>query len=800
MKAENCKPYKIVKEYIKELSNKKEGYFELESSATQRQQENGSDNDSDSDLEDKLFAEHSLAQLGDSEQLQSNDALSEEAMPSEDRHQIQSGDQNQTDDQESNQLQEWEVECTPYVLKLLKHKKTAMYLCKAFCQAVFKDLPQGRHWHKVKTRDLKHQLFQKEILRGKVTMLWERAVQYSSKLTGIDAKNPIYADVIRVWDIVMHKRSVQHRIKAIERAWSRESGISVAPKMLKSVEGNESQRQAYARRIFKPIPSVCDHSECDNSQIDIQVISPVDPDPKLYQPLILHTVPRNIDVLVSSSCKFDLQITLQPEEDEIVKIPTAEPVIVLGRSGTGKTTCCLYRMVQEFLNYYEHVVQSLKEETKPALPLHQIFVTKNKHLCKRFGNQFLKLVTNHPITTGPGLSTAKQNDATHPQYPLFLTLEEFFSWMESSLRKVLEVKDEKCSPSFFDSHLVLSGTKVTASYFSSIIWKDLKIQGKHEFDPQLVWMEIKSFIKGYKATGELLRGEYVGLSPRIAPNFENVRNELYDIYESYKHYCDASNRLKLAQLYDDEDLVHELYQKIQYLKQQHCSMSCLLDSLYVDEVQDFTQSEIHLLIQSCKNPGCNVFLTGDTAQTVMKDVSFRFKDLKTSLFKNDDIAVQQAPPIFELKINYRSHSGILKLAKSVLDILEKHFPDSLDRVPSDQGVLLGPKPKFIEPCSATTLMKVLAANHRTQSDIQFGHHQAIIVRTDAKKEYVPIKNALVFSVYESKGLEFDDVLLYNFFSDCEVSSSTRIICTCILLKILVKHADIYAINGNRMCS
>ena len=764
MKAENYKPHEIIKEYIKELSNKKEGYFELES-ATQKQQENESDDDSDSDLEDELFADLSLTQLGESGQFLPGDASSEEVTPSVFH---QSGDQKQANNsnyQESNQHQEWEVECTPYVLKLLKHKKTARYLCKAFCETIFNDLPQGRHWHIVKTHDLKHQLFQKEILHGRVTMLWERAVQYSSKLTGNDAKNPIYADVIRVWDIVMHKRSVQQRIKAIERAWSRESGISIAPKMLKSVENNEGQRQVYARRIFKPIPSECDKEH--DSDIDIKVISPVDPDPKLYQPLILHPVPRNIDLLVSSSCKFDLPITLQPEEDEIVKIRIAKPIILLGRSGTGKTTCCLYRMVREFLSYYEHV-QSSEEEKEPGPPLHQVFVTKNKHLCKRFGNQFLKLVTHHPITTG---FSAKQSDASHRQYPLFLTWEEFLSWLDISLMKVHEVKNEKCSPSSFDSHPVTSGTKVTALYFGSIIWKELKIQDKHAFDPRLVWMEIKSFIKGYQASGELLRDEYVNLSSRIAPNFENLRNEIYDIYESYKHYCDASNRLKLVQLYDDGDLIQKLYQKILSLKLQYHSMSWLFDSLYVDEVQDFTQSELHLLIQSCKNPGCNVFLTGDTAQTVMKDVSFRFKDLKTSLFKNEDIAVQQAPPIFELKINYRSHSGILNLAKSVLTILEKHFPDSLDRVPTDQGMLSGPKPIFIEPCSATTLMKFLAANHRTQSDIQFGHHQAIIVRTDAKKEYVPIKNALVFSVYESKGLEFDDVLLYNFFSDCQVSLS-----------------------------
>ena len=776
LKAVNYKAHEIIKRYMKKLSDKNkesEEYFDLKS-APQVQQVNDSDDDSDSDLEDE-YAEHNIAQLDDDEQFLPDTASSEDTTLSIIRHQTQSGDQKKHYlDQESH---EWEVECTPHVLKLLKHKKTAGHLCKAFYEVVFHDLPQGRHWYKVKTHDLKHQLFQKEILHGKVTMLWERAVQFSSKLTGNDVKNPIYADVIRVWDIVMHKRSVQQRINAIERAWSRERGTNIVPKNLRLIESSESQNQASIRRIFKPIP--VEHTCNSDSHSDIEVIPPVDPDPKQYQTLILHPVPHNIELLVSSSCKFDLPIKLQPEEDEIVKIHTAEPIIILGRSGTGKTTCCLYRMVQEFLSYCE-CIQSSTEEAYLS-PLRQLFVTKNKHLCKKFGDQFLKLVNHHPITTGFLCNTAKKSDPNHLQElqcPLFLTWEEFLLLLDSSLRKCthrdIKFKDDKDYPKCFDSHLTITGTKVTASYFASTIWKEVgsKLQNKHAFDPRLVWMEIKSFIKGYTASGNLSRDEYVELSPRIAPNFAELREEIYDIYEHYKHYCEASNRLKSIQLYDDGDLVLELYEKMRHFKlRSYDTISWLFDSLYVDEVQDFAQSEILLLIQSCKSPRCNVFLTGDTAQTVMKDVSFRFIDLKTLFFKNDIIAVDQAPPIVELKINYRSHSGILNLAKSVLNILEKHFPDSLDKVPSDQGMLSGPTPKFIKPCPAKTLMLVLAANHRTPSDMQFGHHQAVIVRSEGKKQHVPIENALVFSVYESKGLEFDDVLLYNFFSDCEVNLS-----------------------------
>ena len=43
---------------------------------------------------------------------------------------------------------------------------------------------------------------------------------------------------------------------------------------------------------------------------------------------------------------------------------------------------------------------------------------------------------------------------------------------------------------------------------------------------------------------------------------------------------------------------------------------------------------------------------------------------------------------------------------------------------------------------------------------------------DAARESLPeeLKVAIVLTIFESKGLEFDDVLLYNFFKDSQVPS------------------------------
>ena len=54
--------------------------------------------------------------------------------------------------------------------------------------------------------------------------------------------------------------------------------------------------------------------------------------------------------------------------------------------------------------------------------------------------------------------------------------------------------------------------------------------------------------------------------------------------------------------------------------------------------------------------------------------------------------------------------------------------------------------------------------------IEFGCNQVIIVRDQQNKENLPpiLKHALCLTVYEAKGLEFDQVILYNFFAESPV--------------------------------
>ena len=146
-------------------------------------------------------------------------------------------------------------------------------------------------------------------------------------------------------------------------------------------------------------------------------------------------------------------------------------------------------------------------------------------------------------------------------------------------------------------------------------------------------------------------------------------------------------------------------------------------------------------------------------------VGARFHDLRY-IFSIMDTKV---PRIVQLTRNYRSHGKILDLANSVVSLIELFFPKTIDRLSKEESDRDGMKPLVIMPLDAKHLRNLFTGTNisasQAASEPQFGCNQVLIVRDQAAKESVPdiFKNMLCLSVYEAKGLEFDDVILYNFF-------------------------------------
>lgn len=52
------------------------------------------------------------------------------------------------------------------------------------------------------------------------------------------------------------------------------------------------------------------------------------------------------------------------------------------------------------------------------------------------------------------------------------------------------------------------------------------------------------------------------------------------------------------------------------------------------------------------------------------------------------------PESFQLTINYRSHGGIVRCAHSVVELISRFWPDSIDVLAEEKGMIDGVRPVF----------------------------------------------------------------------------------------------------------
>lgn len=795
----------------------------------------------------------------------------------------------------------WEVEVTRKVVKFFKNTKKYSPTDRVSAARVIYSIAEGKrnlHLAKPVGSTQKASLYEARITdSGRI--LWEKAINYSQNLTK-DPNFPVYTQVIRVWEVILDHDDLDHHIshcsKQILACYDRgylssvRWGLRLISQLNERGGGEGVHRQEklelpsmYTKdsALVKPKHHFTPAASTNESEYSVTTFYSFD------------TVSVK-SMIAGSNEKRDYPFKEWQKENEIIKIDSKEAILLLGRSGTGKTTCCLYRLWNEFKNYWNPdsntfgvkiprktlISISLEaeqsstdsnemsgdedafvEELDPEDPLppevsavsgvsrtsrcsslggaglfvasdqvtgvieedlHQIFVTKNYVLCdqmrKRFfcmvaGCEFLERHLEYEEEVPPNNFDKYENLS----FPAFLTARQFYILLDNSIGGSdtffkrdadgnLLVKISSLDYDHEDSDILLDlehsdsedddvelmkqysssssqqvpsrqhsvkWTEVTALYFKEIVWPKISHEYGKEFDPMLVWLEIQSFIKGSEFAIEkgtsLSFTEYKDVGNRMAPNFSSHRDVIYKLYVKYCRFVRNSRHSNY--LFDECDLVLDLHNRLKRTG----DVAWSIHSVYIDEVQDFTQAELSIFIRCCRDPN-SMFFTGDTAQSIMRGIAFRFQDLRSCFHRIHSrvpyIGVPEEP--LKLTINYRSHSGILKLAGSVIDLISEFFKDSIDHLPDDEGMFPGPMPVFLDSCEEKDLSLLLSTNKRECSAIEFGAHQVILVQSKEAKDRLPdiLKGAIALTIFEAKGLEFDDVLLYNFFTDSLVSFLT----------------------------
>ncbi|KAG9475983.1 hypothetical protein GDO78_002841 [Eleutherodactylus coqui] len=775
----------------------------------------------------------------------------------------------------------WEVECSPEALKKLGCKSMSQYMKRKIIVSIQK-LGSGE-WTRSLQKQLKLKsnikLYEVKLDKG-ARMLWELAIDFSPRCSEEPEKilsselstvktGRVYTEIIRIWDIVLDHGKLNHAIDSICSAYNR--GLTcILRKKLKGITKVTISSNAQ-KRIPKYFMEDTEF-EFDMEHILPDYFPPASAAETEYNIMKFHSFSTDMALNVLSNMNSRVEYPFRVGELEYAVIDLnpkpMETIILIGRSGTGKTTCCLYRLWKKYHSYWAEAVsigpwlvkqtwqrrkysenidisdsedensetelsdnpdegpesldaedKSSDDETENPVEYehyHPIFITKNQVLCQEVQRNFLELSKSTKATSNykpiePNVY--RLQDIQDDNYPLFITSQQllllldasmpdpFFSRNEDgSLKRsiagwstlenidVLDLLNEdfemESAPENEAEEIDIEQkeadprTFVTFEVFAYALWPKM-IRGKSLYNAALVWKEIKSFLKGsfealFCQQGKLTEQEYSKLGKKRAPNFQGDRKEIYRLFCLYEQI-----KLQLG-YFDEEDVLYNLSCRLSKLE----ALPWSIHELYGDEIQDFTQAELFLLMRCINDPN-SMFLTGDTAQSIMKGVSFRFSDLRSLFYyanKNysgskKNCIVRKPKQVYQLIQNYRSHSGILHLASGVVDLLQYFFPESFDRLPRDCGLFDGPKPTVLNSCCVSDLAILLRGNKRKTQPIEFGAHQVILVANENAKENIPeeLSLALVLTIYEAKGLEFDDVLLYKFFTDTEAPKEWRII-------------------------
>jgi hypothetical protein len=442
---------------------------------------------------------------------------------------------------------------------------------------------------------------------------------------------------------------------------------------------------------------------------------------------------------------------------------------------------------QAFTTEYPHTFSAVPEDMFP------LFLTQGEYLKMLDGTLASPFwPRNDDGSLKENIANLFEEDGMLEELPD----QDFDDWADSDEED--DENDQKQEPNQIEKDA--TRLEIDFDVFCSRIWPRIRnTLTKHEIknvSPGSLFQEIHSYIKGSaeslrSANGRLTRQEYNNLGAKMAPNFikslmedlpgdrSGSRDFVYDLYELYER--EKSH----IRGYDISDAVFHIWSQLQKSPNQPGTD---IHSIFVDETQDFTQAELSLFLRVCQDKN-DMFFSGDTAQCIASGVGFRFEDLKT-LFKFErdkqieDLGgklqslpaglVVKIPEVNTLIVNYRTHNGILSAAAGIVDLLEMFFPATIDTLPREQGFFSGPKPMLLSETAVDDAAVMIVGADRKHSQIEFGAHQVLLVRSQAAKDDLPafFDGCLAMTILEAKGLEFDDV--------CACVCVCTRLCACIL--------------------
>ena len=475
-----------------------------------------------------------------------------------------------------------------------------------------------------------------------------RQILHFRLVWSVDVDQVSCVQCIRVWDVVVEQR-LANAIRRVESCLLGYSEAYLNRCAQSNMEGQIHYPCAWAKNIpvewYRTTRSEkgnVEDGQCDNVGLERSNVSRSAVLMKFYS--MSSSVARML-IQLKSGENIDLPFVMSAEEEAIVRHPGS--ALVMGRSGTGKTTAILHRMFLE--NKIHGEAEGAGDKYSGAgksaenSAYRQLMVTASPILCEAIQRAYQNMCNTAEVGRGTkALTDVRMSVESNPEdalpiflmnerkvhFPLIITYSKFlllvdatlqnpfFQWRSPGLGRI-DISYESSDDDEYLEELgyAVSGVEADAvevdfERFNSHYYPHFN--SKLGFEASVVYTEIFSHIKGslqalHSASGYLSAEEYLALSEsRESSLDEKQRQKIFDAYLKYEQL-----KRNQYQDYDQLDLVHHLYKSLSIQPYRGVPM----DSVFIDEVQDLTPAQISLFKFVCQNLSGFVF-AGDTAQTV----------------------------------------------------------------------------------------------------------------------------------------------------------------------------------------
>ncbi len=260
-------------------------------------------------------------------------------------------------------------------------------------------------------------------------------------------------------------------------------------------------------------------------------------------------------------------------------------------------------------------------------------------------------------------------------------------------------------------------------------------------DAALAWEEIRSIVKGANLEPGrplLPRGEYEALGRKRAPLFASARGRIHQVARRWQEHLDATRSA------DEIDLCRAALGAV--------PRAGCYDHVICDEAQDLAEIQVEFLLRLLRDRSfTGLFLAGDPQQ-VINPSGFRWAEVRSRIRDRFLDRGRPVPELLSLTRNFRSVRGLVELANEVLAWKRERTGRS-DGDEAEESRVAGPAPILVAGEEAELAEAVRG----------FGPRCAVIAGSAEVRDRLQrdLGTTRVFTVPESKGLEFDVAVLWG---------------------------------------